>query len=89
MCGESEAWPNGISDRLLCHGGFMAEFRLSAEDGDIVDTATHSDDQAAIAWRSSHPFLSPGSDEGRLLRLEKLVDGHWMEIDALGTAEID
>ena len=78
-----------VSDHLLCHGWVMAEFRLSADDGDVVDTATHPDDQAAVAWRSSHPFLSPSSDEGRQLRLEKLVDGHWVEIDALGTAEID
>jgi len=67
----------------------MADFRLRSDDGDVVDTATYSDDQAAIAWRSSHPFTSPGTDEGRQLRLEKLVDDQWVEIDALGTAETD
>ena len=67
----------------------MADFRLRSDDGHVVDTASHSDDQAAIAWRSSHPFTSPGTDEGRQLRLEKLVDDHWVEIDALGTAETD
>ena len=67
----------------------MADFRLRSDDGDVVDTASHSNDQAAIAWRSSHPFTSPGTNEGRQLRLKKLLDGHWVEIDALGTAKID
>lgn len=67
----------------------MADFRLCSDDGDVVETASHPDDQAAIAWRSSHPFTSPGSDEGRQLRLEKLVDDHWIQIEALGTAEAD
>ena len=67
----------------------MSDFRLRSDDGDVVDTATHSDDQAAVAWRSSHPFTSPSTNEGRQLRLEKLVDGHWVELDALGTAETD
>ena len=73
----------------MCHGWVMAEFRLRSDDGDVVDTATHADDRAAVAWRSAHPFTSPGTDEGRRLRLEKLVDDHWVEIDALGTAETD
>ncbi|MGA9101558.1 hypothetical protein [Aeromicrobium sp.] len=68
----------------------MADFRMRSDDGDVVDTATHPDDQAAVAWRSSHPFTSGSAGGGsRQLRLEKLVDGHWVEIDALGTAEID
>jgi hypothetical protein len=67
----------------------MADFRLRSDDGDVVDTATRSDDQAAVAWRSSHPFTSSSSGEGRQLRLEKLIDDHWVGIDALGTAEID
>jgi hypothetical protein len=67
----------------------MADFRLCTEDGDVVDTATHSDDQTAVAWRSAHPFMSPGTTTGRQLRLEKLVDGHWIVLDPLGTADID
>ncbi|MFZ0140506.1 MAG: hypothetical protein WAL70_05430 [Aeromicrobium sp.] len=67
----------------------MAEFRLRSDDGNVVDTATHPDDQAAMAWRSARPFTSPSTDEGRQLRLEKLVDDHWVEIDVLGTAETD
>ncbi len=66
----------------------MPDFRLRSDDGDVVETATHSDDQAAVAWRSSHPFTSPSTNEGRQLRLEKLVDDHCVEIGALGTAEI-
>jgi hypothetical protein len=42
-----------------------------------------------VSWRSAHPFTSPSTNEGRQLRLEKLVDDHWVEIDALGTAETD
>jgi hypothetical protein len=67
----------------------MADFRLRSDDGDVVDTATHPDDQAAVAWRSSHPFTESGTDAGRQLRLEKLVDDHWVQMDPLGTAEID
>ena len=78
-----------VSDDVMCHGGCMADFRLRSDDGDVVDTATHPNDQAAVAWRSAHPFTSPSTDEGRQLRLEKLVDDHWVEIDALGTADID
>jgi hypothetical protein len=66
----------------------MADFRLRSDDGDVVDSATHPDDQAAIAWRSAHPFLSSGTEEGRQLRLEKLVDGSWVGLDALGTADV-
>ena len=78
-----------VSDDVMCHGGCMADFRLRSDDGDVVDTATHPDDQAAVAWRGAHPFTSPSTNEGRQLRLEKLVDDHWVEIDALGTADID
>jgi hypothetical protein len=67
----------------------MADFRLCSDDGDVVDTATHPDDHAAVAWRSAHPFTSPATEAGRQLRLEKLIDGHWVELDPLGTAEID
>ncbi len=65
----------------------MAEFRLCTDDGDIVETATHPDDRAAVAWRSSHPFTSPTPGQSRQLRLEKLVDDHWVEIEPLGTAD--
>ncbi len=67
----------------------MADFRLRSDDGDVVDTATHPDDQAAVAWRAAHPFMSPSTDEGRQLRLEKLIDDHWVAIDALGTADME
>ncbi|MGI9085397.1 MAG: hypothetical protein ACR2FE_08900 [Aeromicrobium sp.] len=67
----------------------MGDFRLCSDDGDVVETASHPDDQAAVAWRSSHPFTSPGTDVGRQLRLEKLIDGHWVELDALGAADAD
>jgi hypothetical protein len=67
----------------------MPDFRLRTDDGDVVETANHADDRDAVAWRSSHPFTSPSPEAGRQLRLEKLVDGHWIEIGPLGTAEID
>ena len=81
--------PPNVSDAAMCDGGCMADFRLRSDDGEVVDTATHSDDQAAVAWRSAHPFIAAGTDEGRQLRLEKLIDNSWVEIDALGTADID
>ena len=67
----------------------MPDFRLRTDDGDVVETSTHADDRAAVAWRSSHPFTSPSPEHSRQLRLEKMVDGHWIEIGPLGTAEID
>ena len=68
----------------------MAEYRLITEEGDVVAESTQEHDQAAVAWRSAHPFEAPGvSEGGRQLRLERHVDGHWVRLDALGTSEVD
>lgn len=68
----------------------MAEYRLITEDGDVVAESTQEHDQAAVAWRSAHPFEAPGVESGgRQLRLERDVDGTWVRLDALGTSEID
>ncbi len=67
----------------------MPEYRLVTESGDVVETATHEHDQAAVAWRSARPFESAShDDDSRQLRIERLDDGEWVRIPApLGTSE--
>ena len=67
----------------------MPDYRLSTDDGEVVETASHSDDRAAIAWRAAHPFLTPSPEHSRQLTLQKQVDGTWTEIGPLGAADAD
>lgn len=68
----------------------MPEYRLITESGDVVETATHEHDQAAVSWRSAQPFetSSHGEDDSRQLRIERQDDGKWVRLSApLGTSE--
>ncbi|WP_375003302.1 hypothetical protein [Aeromicrobium sp. CTD01-1L150] len=67
----------------------MPEYRLITESGDVVETATHEHDQAAIIWRSARPFESASHDDNsRQLRLERHDGDEWVRIQApLGTSE--
>ncbi|KQY59132.1 hypothetical protein ASD11_05940 [Aeromicrobium sp. Root495] len=67
----------------------MSTYRLTDENGAVVAEDELEHDQAAISWRSAHPFEGPGVDEGRQLRLEKKQDDGWIRLDALGTADVD
>ena len=67
----------------------MSQFRLCTDAGDVVETAEHPDDRAALSWRASHPFTTPSSEQSRQLTLQKNVDGTWVEIGPLGTADAD
>lgn len=66
----------------------MADYRLITEDGDVVAERSLEHDQAAVAWRSSHPFEGPTPGEGRGLRLERHTERGWTRLDPMGTAEI-
>lgn len=66
----------------------MSTYRLTDENGAVVATDDLEHDQAAIAWRSAHPFEAPGVDEGRQLRLEKQQGDDWIRLDALGSADV-
>lgn len=65
----------------------MPDYRLTDENGHVVDESAHEHDQAAVAWRSSRPFEAAGTDEGRQLNLERRTDDGWVRLEALGTAE--
>jgi hypothetical protein len=65
----------------------MADYRLTTEDGDVVAERSLEHDQAAVAWRSSHPFEGPSAGEGRGLHLERSTERGWVRLDPLGTSE--
>ncbi|MGJ9412118.1 hypothetical protein ACHAAC_05355 [Aeromicrobium sp. CF4.19] len=67
----------------------MPEYRLITESGDVVQTATHEHDQAAVAWRSAHPFEGASqADDSRQLRIERQDGEEWVRLPAtLGTAD--
>lgn len=67
----------------------MPDYRLITDEGHVVAESAQDHDQAAVTWRSTHPFEAPGVDEGRQLRLERRTDDGWVRLDPLGTSEID
>lgn len=64
----------------------MPTYRLTTDEGDVVAEQDLDHDQDAVAWRSKHPFESPGVSTGRQLRLERHLDGRWIRLEGLGTA---